>query len=102
MATNRSIPCILKFSKTVKKKINPAIDIEGIVLTMYDGRTNLAIQVAEEIKKYFGKKVYKTVIPRNVRLSEAPSHGLPIIGYDRTSRGAEAYNALAAEFVSKN
>ena len=88
--------------KTVKKKINPAIDIEGIVLTMYDGRTNLTIQVAEEIKKYFGKKVYKTVIPRNVRLSEAPSHGLPIIGYDRTSRGAEAYNALAAEFVSKN
>ena len=88
--------------KTVKKKINPAIDIEGIVLTMYDGRTNRTIQVAEEIKKYFGKKVYKTVIPRNVRLSEAPSHGLPIIGYDRTSRGAEAYNALAAEFVSKN
>lgn len=88
--------------KTIKKKINPQIDIEGIVLTMYDGRTNLTIQVAEEIKKYFGKKVYKTVIPRNVRLSEAPSHGLPIIGYDRTSRGAEAYNALAAEFVAKN
>ncbi|MBR4303788.1 MAG: ParA family protein [Clostridia bacterium] len=88
--------------KAVKKKINPNIDIEGIVLTMYDGRTNLTIQVAEEIKKYFGKKVYKTVIPRNVRLSEAPSHGLPIIAYDRTSRGAEAYNALAAEFGSKN
>jgi len=88
--------------RTVKKKINPGIDVEGIVLTMYDGRTNLTIQVAEEIKKYFGKKVYKTVIPRNVRLSEAPSHGLPIIAYDRTSRGAEAYNALAAEFVAKN
>ena len=88
--------------KTIRKKINTAIDIEGIVLTMYDGRTNLTIQVAEEIKKFFGKKVYKTVIPRNVRLSEAPSHGMPIIAYDRTSRGAEAYNALAAEFAAKN
>lgn len=88
--------------KMVKKKINPAIDIEGIVLTMYDGRTNLTIQVAEEIKKYFGGKVYKTVIPRNVRLSEAPSHGLPIIAYDRLSRGAEAYKSLASEFLAKN
>jgi len=88
--------------KNVKKKINPEIDIEGIVLTMYDGRTNLTIQVAEEIKKYFGKKVYKTVIPRNVRLSEAPSHGLPVIAYDRLCRGAESYNALAQEFLSKN
>ena len=87
--------------RTVKRLYNPYIDIEGVLLTMYDGRTNLTIQVAEEIKKYFGKKVYKTVIPRNVRLSEAPSHGLPIIAYDRTSRGAEAYNALAAEFTSK-
>ncbi len=88
--------------KMVKKKINPAIDIEGIVLTMYDGRTNLTIQVAEEIKKYFGGKVYKTVIPRNVRLSEAPSHGLPIIAYDRLSKGAEAYKSLAGEFLAKN
>lgn len=88
--------------KNVKKKINPSIDIEGIVLTMYDGRTNLTIQVAEEIKKYFGGKVYKTVIPRNVRLSEAPSHGLPIIAYDRLSRGAEAYKSLASEFLAKN
>ena len=88
--------------KNVKKKINPAIDIEGIVLTMYDGRTNLTIQVAEEIKKYFGGKVYKTVIPRNVRLSEAPSHGLPVIAYDRLSKGAEAYKSLASEFLAKN
>ena len=88
--------------KNVKKKINPAIDIEGIVLTMYDGRTNLTIQVAEEIKKYFGGRVYKTVIPRNVRLSEAPSHGLPIIAYDRLSKGAEAYKSLASEFLAKN
>ncbi len=88
--------------RAVKRSMNPAIDIEGILLTMYDGRTNLTIQVAEEVKKYFGKKVYKTVIPRNVRLSEAPSHGLPILAYDRTSRGALAYGAVAEEFLSKN
>lgn len=85
--------------RTVKKLYNPAIDIEGIILTMYDGRTNLTLQVAEEVKKYFGKKVYKTVVPRNVRLSEAPSHGQPIIAYDRLSRGAEAYNEVANEFL---
>ena len=85
--------------RTVKKLYNPQIDIEGILLTMYDGRTNLTLQVAEEIKKFFGPKVYKTVIPRNVRLSEAPSHGKPIIAYDRLSRGAEAYNEVANEFL---
>lgn len=85
--------------RTVKKLYNQKIDIEGIVLTMYDSRTNLTLQVAEEVKKYFGKKVYKTVIPRNVRLSEAPSHGQPIIAYDRLSRGAEAYNDVANEFL---
>ena len=69
---------------------------------MYDGRTNLALQVAEEVKRYFPGKVYATVIPRNVRLSEAPSHGKPISAYDRTSRGAEAYAAFAAEFLRKN
>ena len=88
--------------RAVKRSMNPNVDIEGILLTMYDGRTNLTIQVAEEVKKYFGKKVYKTVIPRNVRLSEAPSHGLPILAYDRTSRGALAYGAVAEEFLSKN
>ena len=88
--------------KTIKRGMNPKIDIEGIILTMYDGRTNLTIQVAEEIKKYFGAKVYKTVIPRNVRLSEAPSHGKPIIAYDRLSRGAEAYTAAAKEFLQRH
>lgn len=88
--------------RTVKKSMNKNIEIEGIVLTMYDGRTNLTIQVAEEIKKFFGDKVYKSVVPRNVRLSEAPSHGLPILAYERTSRGAEAYQAIAEEFLRRN
>lgn len=88
--------------RTVKRSMNPKIDIEGIVLTMYDGRTNLTIQVAEEIKHFFGDKVYKTVVPRNVRLSEAPSHGMPILAYERTSRGAEAYQAIAEEFLRRN
>ncbi len=88
--------------KTVRRGINPGIEIEGIILTMFDGRTNLTIQVAEEIKKYFAKQVYKTVIPRNVRLSEAPSHGKPIIAYDRLSRGAESYTEAAKELLSRN
>ena len=87
--------------RMVKRSSNPTIDIEGIVLTMYDSRTNLTIQVAEEVKKYFGSKVFKTVIPRNVRLSEAPSHGKPVIAYDRLSRGAMAYNAVAEEFLKR-
>ena len=87
--------------RMVKRSSNPQIDIEGIVLTMYDSRTNLTIQVAEEVKKYFGSKVFKTVIPRNVRLSEAPSHGMPVIAYDRLSRGAMAYNAVAEEFLKR-
>jgi chromosome partitioning protein len=87
--------------RMVKRSSNPQIDIEGIVLTMYDSRTNLTIQVAEEVKKYFGSKVFKTVIPRNVRLSEAPSHGKPVIAYDRLSRGAMAYNAVAEEFLKR-
>jgi len=87
--------------RMVKRSSNPTIDIEGIVLTMYDSRTNLTIQVAEEVKKYFGSKVFKTVIPRNVRLSEAPSHGKPVIAYDRLSRGAMAYTAVAEEFLKR-
>lgn len=87
--------------RMVKRSSNPKIDIEGIVLTMYDSRTNLTIQVAEEVKKYFGSKVFKTVIPRNVRLSEAPSHGMPVIAYDRLSRGAVAYSAVAEEFLKR-
>jgi chromosome partitioning protein len=88
--------------RTVKKMYNPYIDIEGVLLTMYDGRLNLTLQVVQEVKKYFGSKVYKTTIPRNVRLSEAPSFGAPINYYDGTSKGAEAYAFLAAEFVKNN
>ena len=87
--------------RIVKRSLNRRLEIEGILLTMYDSRTNLAMQVAEEVKRYFPGKVYGTVIPRNVRLSEAPSHGKPIMAYDRTSRGAEAYTALAAEFLKR-
>ena len=87
--------------RIVRRSLNPRLELEGVLLTMFDGRTNLAIQVAEEVKHYFPGKVYATVIPRNVRLSEAPSHGKPITSYDRSSRGAEAYTALAAEFLKK-
>ena len=86
----------------VRRGLNPKLEIEGVLLTMFDGRTNLAIQVAQEIKRFFPGKVYSTVIPRNIRLSEAPSHGKPIHAYDRTCRGAEAYNAMADEFLRKN
>ena len=87
--------------RIVRRSLNPRLELEGVLLTMFDGRTNLALQVAEEVKHYFPGKVYATVIPRNVRLSEAPSHGKPITAYDRTCRGAEAYTALAAEFLKK-
>ena len=87
--------------RMMKRSVNPDLSIEGVLLTMYDGRTNLSVQVAEEIKRYFPGQVYASVIPRNVRLSEAPSHGLPIIAYDRFSRGAESYQALAAEILRK-
>jgi len=80
---------------------NPALDVEGIVMTMFDGRTNLANQVVEEVRKHFTDKVFKTVIPRTVRLSEAPSFGKPIIHYDRHSAGATAYLALAKEFLKR-
>lgn len=86
----------------IKKSMNPEIDFEGVLLTMYDSRTNLSLQVAEEVKKYFPKLVYKTMIPRNVRLSEAPSYGLPVIKYDITSKGAESYMLLAREVIKKN
>ena len=87
--------------RLVRRSLNPTLELEGVLLTMFDGRTNLALQVAEEVKHYFPGKVYGTVIPRNVRLSEAPSHGKPIMAYDRASRGAEAYTALAAEFLKR-
>ena len=87
--------------RLVRRSLNPRLELEGVLLTMFDGRTNLALQVAEEVKPYFPGKVYATVIPRNVRLSEAPSHGKPITSYDRSSRGAEAYTALSAEFLKR-
>ncbi|MEE1170627.1 MAG: AAA family ATPase [Anaerovoracaceae bacterium] len=84
----------------VKAKLNPDLEIEGVILSMFDGRTNLSIQVVEEVKKYFREKVYTTVIPRNVRLAEAPSYGMPIVKYDPNSTGAEAYSEFADEFLS--
>ena len=83
----------------VRTHMNPDLEIEGVILSMFDGRTNLSAQVVEEVKKYFKEKVYTTVIPRNVRLAEAPSHGMPVIQYDPRSRGAQAYMEFAEEFL---
>lgn len=88
--------------RQVKRLYNSTLEIEGIVLTMFDGRLNLTHQVVSEIKKYFADKLYKTPIPRAVRLSEAPSYGMPIQYYDKRSKGADAYNSLAKEFLKKN
>ncbi|HKO57178.1 MAG TPA: ParA family protein [Thermoanaerobaculia bacterium] len=85
----------------VRGAVNPGLEIEGIVLTMYDERMNLARQVADEVRNHFGEKVYQTIIPRNVRLGEAPSFGKPIILYDIRSRGSEAYVSLAKEFIRR-
>ena len=90
---------LLSTIRLVQKHLNENLMIDGVLLTMFDARTNLGIQVIEEVKKYFQDKVYKTIIPRNVRLSEAPSHGEPIIIYDSRSRGAEVYLELAKEVV---
>lgn len=87
--------------KLVKKKLNPSLEIEGVVFTMYDARTNLSLQVVENVKENLQQSVYKTIIPRNVRLAEAPSHGLPINVYDSKSAGAESYRMLAEEVISK-
>jgi len=87
--------------KLANKRVNKNLHIEGIILTMYDARLNFCAQVAEELRGYFGKRVYKTVIPRNVRLAEAPSHGKPVIAYDGSSKGAKAYKALAEEFMKR-
>ncbi|HYK72175.1 MAG TPA: AAA family ATPase [Pseudoneobacillus sp.] len=91
---------LLNTVRLVQKHLNQDLKIEGVLLTMLDARTNLGIQVIEEVKKYFQDKVYKTIIPRNIRLSEAPSHGEPIITYDSKSRGAEVYLDLAKEVVA--
>ena len=87
--------------KLCNKRLNPSLKIQGIVLTMYDSRTNLTQQVAFELKEYFGGKVYETVIPRTVRLSEAPSHGKPGVAYDKIGKGSRAYMRLAEEFLKK-
>ena len=88
--------------RQVKRKYNPLIDIEGVLLTMFDGRLNLTQQVVSEVKRFFPQKVFSVVIPRNVRLSEAPSFGQPVAYYDRTSKGSRAYDELAEEFLKKN
>jgi chromosome partitioning protein len=85
--------------KLVREALNTSLEVEGVVLTMFDGRTNLSIQVVEDVKRFFRGKVYRTIITRNVRLSEAPSHGLPITAYDPKSKGAEAYTELAREVI---
>ena len=93
---------LLNTVNLVKKHLNKSLEIEGALLTMYDARTNLSNQVVKEVKKYFEDKVYKTVIPRNVRLSEAPSYGMPISLYDARSKGAKAYDKLTKEFLKNN
>jgi len=90
---------VLSTVKTINKRLNPDLKLEGVLLTMYDPRTKLSVEVENEVKKYFGAKVYKTRIPRNVRLSEAPSHGKPVIAYDKLSKGSRAYLQLASEFI---
>ena len=93
---------LLTTVRIVKRSLNPKLSLMGVILTMYDGRTHLSMQVAEEVKRFFPGKVYASVIPRNVRLSEAPSHGKPVLSYDPWSRGAEAYKALAQEIAAKD
>ena len=87
--------------RMVKRRMNPRLEIFGVALTMYDGRTNFSAQVAQEVRRHFPGKVYSTVIPRNIRLAEAPSHGIPVTAYDRSSRGAVAYKAMAEEIKAK-
>ena len=87
--------------RMVKRKMNPRLEIFGVALTMFDGRTNFSTQVAQEVRKHFPGKVFTTVVPRNIRLAEAPSHGIPVTVYDRTSRGSVAYKAMAEEIKAK-
>ena len=90
---------LMETVKLVQKHLNKKLQVEGVVMTMFDARTNLSIEVVEEVRRHFGNKVYSTIIPRNVKLSEAPSYGLPIILYDEHSKGSEAYLKLADEFI---
>lgn len=91
---------LLNTVRLVQKHFNPTLEIEGVLLTMYDARTNLGAEVVEEVRRYFQEKVYETIIPRNIRLSEAPSHGLSIVDYDIRSKGAEVYQELAKEVLA--
>ena len=88
--------------RMVRKTLNPDLELEGVVLTMYDGRTNLSLQVANAVKKHMKQAVFHTAIPRNVRLSEAPSHGMPVLRYDKSSKGSAAYVELARELMKRN
>lgn len=92
---------VLRTIGLVRKKMNPSLELEGVVFTMYDARTNLSLQVVENVKQNLNERIYKTIIPRNVRLAEAPSHGMPINLYDSRSTGAESYRLLAAEVISR-
>ncbi len=92
---------VLRTVGLVRKKMNPSLELEGVVFTMYDARTNLSLEVVENVKNNLNEKIYKTIIPRNVRLAEAPSHGMPINLYDSKSTGAESYRLLAAEVISR-
>ncbi len=92
---------LLHSIELVRKHLNPALEINGVLLTMFDSRTNLSDQVAAEVRRFFGARVYNTIIPRSVRLAEAPSHGKPITIYDPASRGAQAYEALAQEVIER-
>ena len=92
---------LMRTMRMVKQKLNPKLEIFGVILTMFDGRTNFSNQVAQEVRRHFPGKVFATVIPRNVRLAEAPSHGIPVHVYDKHSRGANAYQLLAGEFYNK-
>ncbi len=95
------LSALLESIDKIRKYLNPDLKIEGLLRTMYDPRNNLAIQVSTQLLEHFGEKVYRTIIPRNVRLAEAPSHGLPVIKYDKSSRGALAYLALAGEMLRR-
>ncbi len=92
---------LMSTMRIVKKRINEKLEIFGVALTMFDGRTNFSTQVAQEVRRHFPGKVFATVIPRNIRLSEAPSHGMPVTAYDRSSKGAVAYRAMAKEIIAK-
>lgn len=92
---------LMSTMRAIKRRLNPRLEIFGVLLTMFDGRTNFSNQVAQEVRRHFPGKVFASVIPRNVRLAEAPSHGLPVFAYDKNSRGAQAYLAVAEEFCRK-